>query len=192
MSWSKRQRAAASAISLCTVSPLGNKPIPPGRRCFSACASSVVERRQGAGGDDVGRLRRQRPRCASAMHRRRQAGRRGDRREERRLALVALDQVHRRAPGACSAASAAMTRPGKPAPEPRSSQSAGAGGRSAPELRRVGEVPVPGVGEAGAGDTRLIRGFQLREQARGGPRAAPLFHVKHRRPRGTPRPSGSS
>ena len=169
--WSKRQRTDASAISLCTVSPLGNKPIPPGRRCFSACREQLGERRQGAGRDHVRRLRRQRldrARRAPSTGRPRLARRR---REERGLAR-SLSTSRTRRSGACSAASAATTRPGKPAPEPRSSQSARAGRPQRPELRGVGDVPASRPRRASTAATRLIRGFQLCEQRDDGSRAA--------------------
>ena len=121
------------------------------------------------------------PRSTSTV--RRQARLARDRREERGLALVALDQAHRRGPAPRSAASAAITRPGKPAPEPRSSQRRAPRRPQRPELRGVGEVPGPGVGEASPATTRLIRGFHLLEQREVGLEPLALFHVKHRRPR---------
>ena len=180
--WSKRQCAAASAISLCTVAPLGNKPIPPGRRCFSGMAE---QRRRAA--PARGRTRRRPPAAASAsmrsaMDRRRQAGgaddgSRGTPPCAGRSRPGATCELGRLLGGEGGDDEAREAGAGAEV-EPQRARRRGAAARAAPSRRSAGSRPSR---EARARDEVDPRRSTARA-ARGAPRAAPLFHVKHRRP----------
>jgi hypothetical protein len=137
-----------------------SRPRSPGPWGGARCRRGEVagdegqERRrggQGAGGDDGRGLRRR----GSARWSRTVTGSaelaRGGA-QERAFAAVGFDQRDAGAP--LSAARTAMTRPGKPPPEPRSAQ-VGAPRAQGPELGGVGDVARPEVGDRG-GATRLI------------------------------------
>ena len=101
---------------------------------------------------------------AAREHRHRQAGRARHRREEGRLALVALHQAHPR-PGLVGGErgddEAGEARAGAEVePEPR------ARGRSAQSCAESAKCRVPGLARGSPGDTRLMRGFHCSSSAR--------------------------
>ena len=142
--------------------PSETSQYPPRRRCFSSIAE---ERRRAARGRGP---RRRRPPCGGRLStrvswtRRREVGGADD--GSRRKAALRWSLSTRRTSRlgrARSAARAAITRPGKPAPDPRSSQSAGRRRPEAPELGRVRRSAGCQASARLVRDTRLMRGFHF-------------------------------
>ena len=145
--------------------PLGNKPIPAGRRCFSRMREQV-----GRAAPGRGRRRRRppaaaAPRCAAQCTSTASPRPRGRGRRNAALRCVALDQrdLQRPAP-----ARRRWRRPPGRGSRRRSrgrARAARRGGRSAQSCAEFGEVPVPGVGQAGPRDEVDARGSSARAAA---------------------------
>ena len=105
----------------------------------------------------------------------------GDLPQKGRFAAVAFDEdmaTCRRFPPP----RIASTRPGNPAPEPRSSQVRALGRSILPELGAIGEMPVPDVVERARRDEvdRLLPTFEQANSRKS--RVFRAFHVKFRTP----------
>ena len=184
--WSKRQRADASAISLCTVRALGKQADTPrpamffqrrraGRR--AAPGPAPRRRRRAAAADASSALgEHDRPRRPDRA-RRRSRGRPPCAGRSRPAAPPAPARLRGRARRSPARESRRPTRGRASAGRP-----AGAAARAGPSRRSGGARRPAGVDADDEVDPRV----PLSRAARRAPPAAPLFHVKHRRRRGTP------
>ena len=165
------QCSRARVNSLAALAALEETGVVPGLHDGARPAQQVRQGRQRARRDHVGRERRD-DLDPLRVDRRRSAAGPGGLAQERGLAPVALDQMDDGAPMTAS------TRPGRPAPLPRSARTVRPGRPEPPELAAVQDVPAPGIRQR-AGADQVDFSLPASAAGRDRPAAAPVFHVKH-------------